>query len=92
MKVAIIDSGINGSVFKNICIDQYHVKNGIISSEAVVDDTGHGTSMAGIILRQMTDNIEILSIRPIIEKGQLHNEDLFSGCHYFCGISGGVYY
>ena len=41
MKVAIIDSGINGSVFKNICIDLYHVKNGIISSEAVVDDTGH---------------------------------------------------
>ena len=88
MKVAIIDSGINGSVFKNICIDQYHVKNGIISSEAVVDDTGHGTSMAGIILRQMTDNIEILSIRPIIEKGQLHNEDLAAAITF--AVSQGV--
>lgn len=76
MKIAIIDSGINGILFKNIRIDQYNVKDGIVSREDAVDNTGHGTSVTGIIVRQIVGDIQILSLRPIIENEQLSNKDL----------------
>ncbi len=76
MMIAIIDSGINMRVFNSYDINQYCIHEGIVTEEVVEDSGGHGTSMLGIILRRKNEITAIVSLRPVICGGVLHNKDI----------------
>lgn len=67
MKVAIIDSGINPLVFPDIDCKQYRVYNGEIFQEEPKDYLGHGTAVASVALKGISD-IELISICPGINE------------------------
>jgi len=66
MKIAIIDSGVEKSVFEGINIKQYRIYDGTIIEETPVDYVNHGTAMASIILSGV-DVEEVISICPGID-------------------------
>lgn len=76
MKLAIIDSGIDGNQFKCIDLRQYRVDKDKIELEEAIDNMGHGTNMLGIILSESLIKPEVISYRPVIHKNQLSNLSL----------------
>lgn len=66
MKVAIIDSGVEASIFPEINIEQYRIYDKKVIQEYPIDYVEHGTSMLYIILNE-TDISNIISICPGID-------------------------
>lgn len=62
LKVAIIDSGVEGSLFEGIPISQYRIYEESVEHETPTDYVGHGTAVTSILLKSV--QCEILSICP----------------------------
>lgn len=81
IKVAILDSGIE---FNHLEMDQSRIggwKSWIENSDAIVDKVGHGTHIAGIILR-LTTNVE-LYIGKVTDTGKVERRDLVKEVRLF---------
>ena len=93
--VAVIDTGIdyNHDEFNgNISPLSYNSFHEVVGLEAVMDDAGHGTAVAGVIAATQNNGIGISGIAPLAEllviKANFDNEGYFSGA----AIAEGVYY
>jgi len=76
IKVAIIDSGIE---YNHLEVDRSRIgdcKSWIKNSDATVDEVGHGTHIAGIIL-QLTTNVE-LYIGKVTDTKKFKRRDLIT--------------
>ena len=82
MKIAVIDSGINGHIFKDCNIIQYNIMAGVVTEEYANDKAGHGTSMLGIILRHQDKPAIVFSLRPVICDGAIDNKDIALAIKY----------
>lgn len=90
MTIAIIDSGVNGAVFKDYNIKQYYIQNRTVMEEPVGDRLGHGTSMLGIILRQQNTPVSVLSLRPVICDNIIDNNDIATAIRFAVDKGAGV--
>lgn len=93
--VAVIDTGIdyNHDEFNgNISPLSYNSYHEVVGLEAVMDDAGHGTAVAGVIAATQNNGIGISGIAPLAEllviKANFDNEGYFSGA----AIAEGIYY
>ena len=85
VRVAVLDTGIYSSheVFKGTDygdrIDYTYAHNYISNNTNVTDDNGHGTAVAGVIAEATPNNVKIVPIKVMDDKGRGYLSAVFSG-------------
>ena len=76
IKVAVLDTGVRTTheVFKNVNngdrLDLTDSYNYISKNKNISDDNGHGTMVAGIIAEGTSNNVKIVPVKTLDEKGE----------------------
>ena len=85
VRVAVLDTGVYSSheVFKGTDygdrIDYTYAHNYISNNTNVTDDNGHGTAVAGVIAEATPNNVKIVPIKVMDDKGRGYLSAVFSG-------------
>ena len=81
--IAVIDSGINSSheIFDGRMISTYS-KDFTGSSLGIVDENGHGTSVAGIISESAPDNVELMILKTYTDGSKISVETVGQAVRY----------
>lgn len=76
IKVAVLDTGVRTTheVFKNVNngdrLDLTDSYNYISKNKNIADDNGHGTMVAGIIAEGTSNNVKIVPVKTLDDKGE----------------------
>lgn len=76
IKIAVLDTGVRTTheVFKNQNtadrLDLTYAYNYISKSQNIADDNGHGTMVAGIIAEGTSNNVKIVPVKTLDDKGE----------------------